>query len=331
MFEEKLLELDCSSVLAPFIIDFVEQKRALGYKYNAGVEVFNGFDRFCRDHDLTVPNISKELLSVWEKKRLHENETTQLCRISYVRAFCKHLHNNGHVAPGAFHTAPKKSCEFVPYIFATEELKRLFSAIDNTKISTASPLRHMVMPVLFRLIYSCGLRVSGAAQLKTSDVDISQGVMSIYGAKGDKERMVGISDSMLKRMIDYRESPLVKSVKSEYFFPAPDGGYYDSSTLYNYFRKYLFAAGIPHKGRGKGPRVHDLRHSFAVHILNKWSNEGKDLYTCLPILRMYLGHSRITATEKYLRLVPEAYSDITKPFDDRFKEIMEVLEHETIP
>ena len=92
-----------------------------------------------------------------------------------------------------------------------------------------------------------------------------------------------------------------------------------------HFRNYLFQAGIPHRGRGKGPRVHDLRHSFAVHVLNKWSREGKDMYTCLPILRTYLGHSKLSATEKYLRLVPDAYDELTEPFRNRFQKITEAL------
>ena len=328
MHEEKLLELNVGSIFAPLMIDFVEQKRALGNKYNAGVEVFNGFDDFCLKHGLNTLAISRELLSLWEEKRPHENETTQLCRITYVRSFCKYLCNNGYKVPGAFHSAPKKSHEFGPYIFTKDELERLFAATDKTAVSPVSPLRHLVMPVLFRLIYACGLRVSEAAKVKSVDIDLSQGVMTIYGAKGDKDRMVGIAPSMLDCMVNYRNDPLIGRTKSEYFFPAPDGGYYDNSTLYNYFREYLFAAGIPHKGRGKGPRVHDLRHSFAVHVLNKWSSEGKDLYTCVPVLRMYLGHSRITATEKYLRLVPEAYGELTDPFIDRFSKITEALEHE---
>ena len=184
------------------------------------------------------------------------------------------------------------------------------------------------MPVLFRLIYTCGLRASEALRLKVSDVDLDMGMMTILGAKGDKDRMVGISDSMLEYMRNYRANPLVAGFSSNYFFPAPDGGFYDASTIYAYFRDYLFTAGIPHRGRGKGPRLHDLRHSFAVHVLNKWSSEGKDMYTCLPILRVYLGHSRLTATEKYLRLIPDAYGELTSPFKDRFQKITEALSDE---
>ena len=328
MYEEKLLSLHCTSALSSCMIDFVEQKRALGNKYNACVEVFNEFDCFCNEQGLKSPSISKELLSLWEERRPHENETTQLIRTSYVRQLCKYLHNNGYDVPRAFHPAPRKSQKFVPYIFTKAELERLFSAADATEPTTASPIRHLVMPVLFRLIYTCGLRASEALRLKVSDVDLSMGMMTIFGAKGDKDRMVGISDSMLIYLRNYRANPMVAEFNSDYFFPAPDGGFYDTSTIYAYFREFLFMAGIPHRGRGKGPRVHDLRHSFAVHVLNKWSSEGKDMYTCLPILRVYLGHSRLTATEKYLRLIPDAYGELTRPFKNRFQKVMEALENE---
>ncbi len=328
MMEEKLLKLQCNSVLAPLMVDFVDQKRALGNKYNACVEVFNGFDRFCNEQHLETPSISKELLSLWEEKRPHENATSQLIRISYVRQLCKYLNNNGYAVPGTFHPAPKKSQQFVPYIFTKNELERLFSAADDTQAAPLSPIRHLVMPVLFRLIYTCGLRASEALRLKVSDVDLDSGMMTIFSAKGDKDRMVAISDSMLEYMRNYRDNPAVSGFDSEYFFPSPDGGFYDTSTIYSYFRDYLFKAGIPHRGRGKGPRIHDLRHSFAVHVLNKWSSDGKDMYTCLPILRVYLGHSRLTATEKYLRLIPDAYGELTNPFKDRFHQIMEALDNE---
>lgn len=328
MFEEKLLELRCTSALSSCMIEFIEQKRALGNKYNACVEVFNGFDRFCNEHGLSSPAVSKEFLSLWEEKRPHENETTQRIRISYVRGLCRYMHSNGYDAPDTFHPAPKKSKEFVPYIFTKEELSRLFSAVDETPECKISPLRHLVMPVLFRLIYTCGLRVTEALQLTISDVDLDQGVLSVYAAKGDKDRIVGISDSMLTYMKTYRTHPSVKQSDSKYFFPSPDGGYYDSSTIYAYFREYLFKAGIPHRGRGKGPRVHDLRHSFAVHVLNKWSSEGKDLYICLPILCSFLGHGGIKATEKYLQLVPDAYGELTNPFNDKFQKIMGALDDE---
>ena len=81
MFEEKLFEPHFTSVLAPYMLDVVEQKRALGNKYNAGVEALSAFDDFCNEQQLRIPAISKELLQKWEKKRPHENETTQCFRM----------------------------------------------------------------------------------------------------------------------------------------------------------------------------------------------------------------------------------------------------------
>lgn len=180
MFEEKLLEPHFTSVLAPYMLDVVEQKRALGNKYNAGVEALSAFDDFCNEQQLRIPAISKELLQKWEKKRPHENETTQCFRISYVRILCKYLHSNGYDAPCAFHPAPHVNKCFVPYIFTKDEIERLFSAVDCTKESSESPLRHLVMPVLFRLLYTCGLRVSEALHLKVADVDLDAGVLAIH-------------------------------------------------------------------------------------------------------------------------------------------------------
>ena len=80
-------------------------------------------------------------------------------------------------------------------------------------------------------------------------------------------------------------------------------------------------AGIPHGGRGKGPRLHDLRHTFAVHMLNMWAVQGRDLYVALPILSVYLGHTSLKSTEQYLRLVPEAYAQITLAFEAGFGDV----------
>lgn len=91
MFEEKFLEPHFTSVLAPYMLDVVEQKRALGNKYNAGVEALSAFDDFCNEQQLRIPAISKELLQKWEKKRPHENETTQCFRISYQPFYWKRI------------------------------------------------------------------------------------------------------------------------------------------------------------------------------------------------------------------------------------------------
>ena len=176
-------------------------------------------------------------------------------------------------------------------------------------------------PALFRTLYGCGLRANEALKLKTEDVDLDIGSVLIRTAKGGKDRMVIMSDSLLSFCKAYRSRDEVKQFESDYFFPSRDHGYYDSSSVYADFRKYLKLSGIHHRGRGNGPRLHDFRHTFAVHVLNNWAKQGKDLYVCLPILQSYLGHATITATEKYLQLVPEAYAQVTDSYGKKFGHI----------
>lgn len=319
-----LIQLRGKSVFAPYFTDFIAQKRALGNKYNGCVEVLNLFDDFCILNHVNEPVISNELFQKWCQRKSTENETTQNMRVYYLQLFSRFLHDNGIEAPGIFHPLPKISKDFVPYVFSRREIAALMKAVDeqNAVPYLSSPVKHLVKPVLFRVLYGCGLRVNEALRLKTKNVDLEQGILLIRQAKGDKDRMVAMSDSLTKICRKYRCNPLLQSYESEYFFPGRDHGYYDSSTIYADFRSGLLASGIPHRGRGKGPRLHDLRHTFAVHVLQFWAEQNKDLYTCLPILQKYLGHSKLASTEKYLRLVPEAYAQVTNALENAFGRII---------
>ena len=84
------------------------------------------------------------------------------------------------------------------------------------------------------------------------------------------------------------------------------------------FRDLLRNAGISHGGRGKGPRVHDLRHTFCVHCLQRWISQGKDLTTALPLLTTYMGHNDFSATEQYLRMTAEVYPEVSQLMQDQY-------------
>lgn len=330
MMSDTPLQLRNQSVFAPYISDFVAQKQALGLKYNVTIETLNLFDSFCVEAGVTEAAITEELYADWCKKRPAENETTHQLRVGCVRRLSIFMHDNGLPAIAAFHPLPKKSKAFTPYIFSKDEINRLLDSVDsvNSVRNPGSPIRHLVHPVLFRVLYGCGLRANEALKLKTKDVNLETGAITVRMAKGGKDRMVVMSDSLLENCRAYRSNPEVMSFGSEYFFPAKDRGYYDSSTIYADFRKYLKLSGIAHRGRGNGPRLHDLRHTFAVHVLNSWSEQGKDLYVCLPILQQYMGHKNITATEQYLRLVPDAYSNVTGQFTSVFADIFPEVQDE---
>ncbi|MEW6425735.1 MAG: tyrosine-type recombinase/integrase [Bacillota bacterium] len=142
----------------------------------------------------------------------------------------------------------------------------------------------------------------------------------IKKAKFGKERLVPLSRTVHERCREYAAAMEQYHVWKDttYFFPAPHGGRYSERTVYWHFRRLLREAGISHGGRGKGPRVHDLRHTYSVHCLRNWVKDGMDLTTAMPYLSAYLGHSGIRGTQRYLCLAAELYPDIVKRTEEKF-------------
>jgi integrase len=159
------------------------------------------------------------------------------------------------------------------------------------------------------MLYGCGLRISEALNLHVNDVNVDKGTLLIDGTKFGKQRLIPISDSLRERCHEYRITVLTGKTGNSPFYPSPYGGHYSSSTIYSLFREILWKAGISHSG--KGPRLHDIRHTFAVHCLKKWVLEGRDIHNCIPYLSVYLGHEDLRGSQRYLRLTADLYPDIT--------------------
>lgn len=291
---------------------FLAGKRAAGYKYNQSLRTLQYLDRFFSQEAVTSRKLPKEVVDRWSVRRPHEHPTTHAIRVGSIRQFAEYLMRQGipAYAPHPGYAAGKPS-SFVPRILSITEVRNFLSAIDQMKPSPWSPLRHLIMPELFRLLYGCGLRLSEALRLRVRDVDLEEGILSICGTKFGKDRLVPVHPSLLKRLRHYAGILGIRD-SAAHFFPARDGGAYSKRTIYNFFREILPKIRITHGGRGFGPRVHDLRHTYAAHRLIQWYREEADLHAKIPILATYLGHQDITCTQKYLHLVPELFPEVTK-------------------
>ena len=203
-----------------------------------------------------------------------------------------------------------RPARYVPHIYTDQELAGLFTQTDRCSYCSLVPFRHLVMPVLFRTIYACGLRASEARLLRVADVDIDTGVLQIRAAKGGKDRQTPVSAPLHARLADYH-AHVVGRTGGEWFFPGTTGQPLTLGNLDKNFRRFLWQARISHGGRGHGPRVHDLRHTFAVNNLRAWFARGEDVGALLPVLQAYMGHSSPDDTAYYLRLTAESYPHIT--------------------
>ena len=128
-----------------------------------------------------------------------------------------------------------------------------------------------------------------------------------------------LSGKYAKDWVAYKQTMNLPVTAESPFFMAADGLQFPAGTVYETFRAILQRAGIGHGGRGAGPRLHDLRHTFCVNALVKLTEEGQDLYCSLPILMTYMGHQSLDATNRYVRLTQEMYPNLLLKMDEAYK------------
>ena len=296
---------------------FLIEKRNLGCKYERTDNLLKQFDKFSMNYDCSE-GLTKELALAWAERLPYQSRSTQEKKITIIRQFAIFMQRNGYNAC----VLPKcNSTEFYrhkPYIFTVEEMNRIFVAADAIKSRPETPHRHLIFPLLFRILYCCGLRVSEALKLKVKDIDLQTGILEITDGKGQRDRIIPMDDDLRVRCCNYYSLMQKFLSPDDYFFSSPRGGRYNANSVYGVFRKLLVKSNISHGGRGKGPRVHDIRHTFAVHSFRSFISAERDPMEILPVLAAYLGHKSYTGTVHYLHLVAEMFPEITSSVEEMY-------------
>jgi integrase len=300
---------------APMCVAYIRQKRAIGIQCNGKVWILHRFDDLAKNYEICDYKISKELASAWIEKSPNESDSYHNNRLYLMWQFADFLVQQGYDSYFSRFKLRKSSIH-TPYIFTRNEMKRIFAAFDLVTSSPCSPNRHFVVPVLFRMLYGCGLRISEALSLTLQDVDIANKMLHVRKGKNDKERLVPISDSLARRCSNFIDEAHEGHSSNHYFFFRRVGEPYCVSNLEKTFRTLLWDIDIPYCGKNLGPRLHDLRHSFVCHRLNDWVRQDADLMVLLPVLSKYLGHENVTGTQWYLKLTAEAYPDIAEKMNE---------------
>jgi site-specific recombinase XerD len=310
------------SALGPLMEEFLSEKRACGYSYDEPNRCLRRLDIFLVKEGLMSAELPQSLVKKWVSKSDHESPRTQQGRITVVRQFATFLCWRGYSAYVPDGTlGARRSSDYVPRILNRDEMRKLLHAADQLVPTARSPLRHLVMPEILRLLYGCGLRLGEVLHLRIQDVDLNQGVLTVRQGKFRKDRLVPMASTLVLRLKKYTDH-LENRSRDAIFFPAPSGGSYKLRAVYSLFRALLVQCHIPHGGRGKGPRVHDLRHTFAVHTLLRWCRESETLDAKLPLLSTYLGHQNLSGTQRYLHLTAELFPEVMRRVEAAFGDVI---------
>ena len=167
------------------INNFLNLKHSSGYKYTTGQILIEQFDNLCFSKYSNETTLTKNIALEWAIPRNNESVSSLENRIVIVREFAKYLNNLGKsafVIPTSY--IPKKD-KYKSYIYSNAEIKKIFDVIDNRKYSCYHKNTYIVLPVLFRILYCCGLRISEALSLKVKHIDLENGIISVYEAKNN--------------------------------------------------------------------------------------------------------------------------------------------------
>jgi integrase/recombinase XerD len=305
------------SVYGPYIVQFIELKNNLGYKYKDAGYALSSFDRLGLQREVSEIAITKELTDEYCTKRPNESEKTRYNRIQILSQFARFLSGLGFRS--YIPNLPRIKVTYTPYIFSTDQMQAIFRVCDEL---TTSCRNHnssvLAIPALIRLLYGTGIRISEALYLSCDDIDLHDQCLTLRNTKNGKDRAVPVSDSLAEvcKVYSMYRNLFPGIQKADRFFIKPDGSSLSPYLAYKWFRKIIYAANISHGGRGHGPRLHDLRHTFSVHSLALMAESGLDLYHSLPHLSTYLGHQSLEATDGYVRLTAEIYPGLIKKSSD---------------
>ena len=289
------------------IYDYIEEmlryKESLGFLRISYEGHVRNFERFLLANYPEHKILTEDIMLKWCQIRETEKPSGFRRRAMILREFSKYLFSikrSECILPIDF---IPKGTRRTPYIFTDKELIDFFNASDRLVPTPYSPHREIIIPVIFRLIYFCGLRPNEGREILRKDVDLDEGTIIIRTNKSNRERKIPLSDDLRQLCKRYSEQLAVFHPDSDHFFPSPKGKPYSNTWLCDQFNA-LWQSVKP-SNQAKKTRSYDLRHRYATAIMMKWIDEGADLSAMLPYLSAYMGHMNFSDTAYYIHLLPE--------------------------
>jgi integrase/recombinase XerD len=303
--------------------DYLELRRGLGFDLGRVESRLRGFLEFLKAK--RTRRITTALAMDFALRSHHHSPSTQAGYLSAIRGFAQYLSGieaKTEVPPTGL---VRRGHRPQPYIYSDEEIIRILDAARQHPSTPRYALKPHTLYCLFGLLSVTGMRLTEALNLKPEDIDWEQSVLTVGRSKFQKFRLVPLHKSTLRQLHDYIKR------RDKFFagrpwrhpvnrvFVSTHGAALASTDIGYDFRMLTRHIGLRADGASHGPRIHDLRHRFAVATLVRWYRTGKNVAPLLPVLSTYLGHVFITGTYWYLTCTAELSGVAAKRLNRRWK------------
>lgn len=302
---------------------YVLHRRALGQKCEGPAVALRAFSRRHSNKPLQgiTPSDVKHFLDVPQTGPAAWRRKYGVLRDFFAYWRCRGELNAVPMPPAA----PKYTQTFVPYIYSRLELRLLLEAVPRCQRNAECRLSPAALRTLLLLLYGTGMRIGEAIRLRLADVDLDNAVITIRGTKFYKSRLVPLGRDVIRLLREYLATPGRWNQHYRHLFQSRRHEAISHHLIERAFQRLRRLAGVRRSdASSRQPRLHDLRHTFAVHRLTEWYKTGADVQKLLPALSTYLGHVDLHSTQCYLTMTPE----LLKEANCRFQEYVYGGRHE---
>jgi integrase/recombinase XerD len=293
---------------------YIQIRRNLGYDLSTSERVLKRFVGFLEDNN--EPHVKTELFLQWKSTFGTASQSTWARRLNMVRLFAQWLHSldtQHEVPPQSL--IPSRYIRKKPYIYEEAEITAILEAA--AQLYSKNGMREITYPAFFGLVAVTGLRISEAISLNNNDVDLKNGIITLYNGKNRKSRILPLKSCTTAYLHEYarKRDRLLRQVSDAFFVSDSGKRLTDCAVRYN-FASICQMTGLRSRQRyhkhGVGPRIHDLRHTFAVKVMLDWYKTGKNIDQEMLKLVTYLGHHSVAHTYWYIEAVPELLAFASK-------------------
>ena len=295
----------------PYLKDFYEFKRLSGYKYTNAESVIYQFDRYYKNLEINELKFTRDVIEPFLYIDRNKRISTQNWKASVLRQFGDYLTEH-EIVDHIYRIPPipqKGEAEFIPYIFTNKELNQIINYLESYKETVINIKYNTLNAVItvIKILMATGMRINEVLSLRKKDIDLDNQLFIVKEAKNNNERLIPYSSTIKHEIINYILNTPFNINNNDKLFQIEEGRLLNVSRCQFYFVKAIKAVGIK---KEKGPRIHDLRHTYAVMALTQLQKSEKNINLSLSYLSDYLGHKSLKETQKYIWITPELFYEV---------------------